>query len=691
MAREYIYYHGTPHVFDAFEHRPGWFTTTLTEPTQVQRHGFFFSDHPDDAASYAGPGGKVISVKLSHENPIDLNPPPGSNLYEALWREFGDVVDEHFRQHGVDTNKLRYIKPWMAFDGELGQKFVAALRAAGYDGAYFQEETDLPDDIATTHVVFDPKHIQVMEEHPVGDREKGARSRARRNPLHPRHIEPLRDKTELPYTAHDPGRGVRHVRNLAAQYVDYVGCVVNPRNMRPYFVARVGGEDSFNFVLFVPSTQDHDVEVVGKLYFEEESGNDYAAPAHVNNMPRIHTPWGVTEEGSGLGTALYTGGALAGTYLSVGYEEGDFVALDFPGVGGHGCCSGEGANPSAERWWRNATLMGLAEHGEDSSQVREDSEDFSTDTYASVPLSSIVDWKGRRYKREAFSDIIDEAAYEAAHERAAELFEMVSNVDVDTWYIEDSSFTLNLYGTARVTWTDEDGEEHEDEHEVELLSVSVDELDADEWEEELRSFFQDGEPYEDLLRRSGISIADEVDVDVDVELTRATTTYNDDYLDVSVTVRATAEGQREVEGGETFVYPFRNAVRKSLVLDVTPALVETYEGYEPYNANERMLDVVLNLNLGEVEDPAAVAFFFALANHLGATYSQIRSFVNSVLAFRGDLDASLADLAVERSLEGERAWWIDALSEGGFRVNPPEEKDYAEIGRRLFGDIADLD
>lgn len=175
-GEEPVYHHGTPHHFDTFEPRPGFNTSTLTEAAPIQRHGFFFSDHPEHAREYAG-GGRVVSAHLANHESIDLSRFPWS-LEESLLN--GHVPHDRsavhhdpegaLERHGLRLLDLRGMRPWQAFDGETGRRFVAALKELGYDSANFKEEHGVEGANPTTHVVFDPGQI-----HQVGQVIKGER------------------------------------------------------------------------------------------------------------------------------------------------------------------------------------------------------------------------------------------------------------------------------------------------------------------------------------------------------------------------------------------------------------------------------------------------------------------------------------------------------------------------------------
>lgn len=152
--RDTTFYHGTPHQFTDFEHKPGFNSSTLAEnPEKVQRHGFFFSSNPKFAAGFTGDKGRVIQAKLIH----------GSHL--RLDHGIPETIVHHFEDQGLtDTWKFTpgsggNRSPWQLFDGEYGRRAVQAMKNAGYDSASFGEEDPQTNETGRTHVVFHPSQI----------------------------------------------------------------------------------------------------------------------------------------------------------------------------------------------------------------------------------------------------------------------------------------------------------------------------------------------------------------------------------------------------------------------------------------------------------------------------------------------------------------------------------------------------
>lgn len=136
--RPMVVYHGTRKNFDTFAPvREGNVTTMFGEEVAVVRHGIFFAENPEFAATFANQTGEGFSstmpVYLSIQNPLFLE------------EGFTDEIIEELRQAGLpeeQVQRLRYRKPgmvWAEFDDEAGQALVAAAKAAGYDGAYMVE------------------------------------------------------------------------------------------------------------------------------------------------------------------------------------------------------------------------------------------------------------------------------------------------------------------------------------------------------------------------------------------------------------------------------------------------------------------------------------------------------------------------------------------------------------------------
>lgn len=125
----------------------------------------------------------------------------------------------------------------------------------------------------------------------------------------------------------------------------FYALVVNPRNGE-LFQALQSDRDNQDFLL-------HDMGngFVGEGYFQGKGRSEYTTCEETTSYPRVHTPGGVTRKGTGLGTCLYTGLAVAAAHNQT--DNGDWleikVAVDGAGVGSNAHRSKEAA-----KWWDQA-------------------------------------------------------------------------------------------------------------------------------------------------------------------------------------------------------------------------------------------------------------------------------------------------------------------------------------------------
>lgn len=131
-------YHGRQSDFDAFDPQAMGTTSTTFGSEKTQRHGQFFAEDPDFAASFATQGGRseganIIPAHLNIKNPLYLHP---EGLAEGdIAKLVAQGVDERWlRNHLGDPRST-----WEAFDGADGAFFTDAMRKSGYDGAFFTE------------------------------------------------------------------------------------------------------------------------------------------------------------------------------------------------------------------------------------------------------------------------------------------------------------------------------------------------------------------------------------------------------------------------------------------------------------------------------------------------------------------------------------------------------------------------
>ncbi|MDO5504807.1 MAG: JAB domain-containing protein [Pseudoxanthomonas suwonensis] len=149
-----VVYHGTRADFDSFlPVREGNFEGMWGEEV-VERHGIFFAESAEFAASFARQRGegspKTIPVYLRVENPLDLT--------EGFTQEVLSELNLDGEQSYVASLRSPH-NVWMELDGESGEALVAAARAAGYDGIVMLEQGDSGDSLVSW-VVFDPEQIK---------------------------------------------------------------------------------------------------------------------------------------------------------------------------------------------------------------------------------------------------------------------------------------------------------------------------------------------------------------------------------------------------------------------------------------------------------------------------------------------------------------------------------------------------
>jgi predicted transcriptional regulator len=499
---------------------------------------------------------------------------------------------------------------------------------------------------------------------------------AQKNPVPERHRFPIRKKTDArrvgirpPHSFSERGRQV--TAGFSGKLPEWVGCVVNPKTMRPYFVIR-NPRDSEGGIIYVPTTNILEVEAVGSFSFDTEYAGDgeYAYPASVTGMPRIHTTGGVADRGMGLGTVLYTAGALMGSYLYEAYQRLHEPELrdnvrdwTLPYLEHGGCSSGYGTSSSAEEWWTNAVAYGLA--------YREEGEGELVDDSVQVEVVQPFDFDGeileepRTPGNVAWDYANDYEAIEEANTNALmEGLEEIENVELMN--VEPEG-VINIEVNATFEVTLDDGAEEEITQDV-SLELYADDASYDEVNDAIGEYFENT-----LSPERGWEDAVDTDYRINSITGRSTLDFRAEY---NVT------GYRRDESRVAYGYPVENAFKKRLVLDAAYVITEEH-GDDIFKS--RMLDVVLNLDLSEIEDPVVIKHFFALASELGATHRELQSFKNSVLAYRGDLPADVVDAP----LELDESALEETMKEAGWRVNP--KPNFLAIAEEIYGPLSDLD
>jgi hypothetical protein len=149
-------YHATTKDFTAFESgRKTFDDMGFFGNVETNRHAIFFSDVPEQAASYvtdskgrADTGARTIPAYLDMKSPLYLD--RNTNL---------DVLAE---ETGVNYNWLQNRRTWWELlDGEDGKMFAEGLKKAGYDGVIFEEDPIRPGvEVGNTYAVFEPTQVK---------------------------------------------------------------------------------------------------------------------------------------------------------------------------------------------------------------------------------------------------------------------------------------------------------------------------------------------------------------------------------------------------------------------------------------------------------------------------------------------------------------------------------------------------
>jgi hypothetical protein len=159
IVESVIAYHGSQSANPTFVMgHTGENSHTFSPSYQTQRWGIFFSDNPKFAALYGEP--KAYRLNLS--DTLNLDKDRGDTI--TAFVETLDPHDPVERPIWMDARNVQQgtWRMWQIFEGELGQRFVAFLRAEGYDSVTFYEAND--DDAGDEHesqtiVVLDPHLI----------------------------------------------------------------------------------------------------------------------------------------------------------------------------------------------------------------------------------------------------------------------------------------------------------------------------------------------------------------------------------------------------------------------------------------------------------------------------------------------------------------------------------------------------
>jgi hypothetical protein len=162
------FYHATTKEFDTFNTHGTGFASALGMAYEVERHGSFFAVDPMFAETFiedpntgrVKEGGRVLSVHLSIQSPIDLRD-------DALSRMLSDEETvEEFKANDIDLrsiyNHFYELERWELFDGPEGAEFIDNLQKLGFDGAIINES--IPNDSnaksGQVWVAFNPNQVK---------------------------------------------------------------------------------------------------------------------------------------------------------------------------------------------------------------------------------------------------------------------------------------------------------------------------------------------------------------------------------------------------------------------------------------------------------------------------------------------------------------------------------------------------
>lgn len=138
--------------------------------------------------------------------------------------------------------------------------------------------------------------------------------------------------------------------------------LVNPRNGEPLYAELSADREDVTI-----RTLDDTERGTGTFH---DYGAKYSLSERITELPRAHTPDGVTEKGTGLGTVLY------GALCAAAHREYEGKLRVKVGISGNGISSNEHRSKFASEWWKNAReRYGLAE------RVKGCAEDEFEDTY----------------------------------------------------------------------------------------------------------------------------------------------------------------------------------------------------------------------------------------------------------------------------------------------------------------------
>lgn len=195
------------------------------------------------------------------------------------------------------------------------------------------------------------------------------------------------------------------MRTLAGLYV--LGIVANPKTKTPC-LATTDGE-----YIGMRSLRSTDLlRRLGRGYYE----SDRSVPYEVSDLPRVHTPDGVSVKGEGWGTSLYTS-----LCLGAELERARVVEINMYGRGAGISSWTDDRSGEADQWWSAARRRDLTDTIEDTHE--EEEEDVELDP-SPRELNQCLEVEGRiTYVKRLSVDI------ERATERVVDIYSYKSAVE----------------------------------------------------------------------------------------------------------------------------------------------------------------------------------------------------------------------------------------------------------------------
>jgi hypothetical protein len=144
-----------------------------------------------------------------------------------------------------------------------------------------------------------------------------------------------------------------------------LGIIINPKTKRPVLSCTDGSYVSIRGLDAGPER----IKVLGRGYYDR---GDYPAATDATDLPRVHTPDGVTIKGLGYGTSLYTALCL-GAHLT---DTVDGFRIKMRGDGSGISSDTDNRSREADDWWAAAIERGLTNTFEAEEEETEENVDI---------------------------------------------------------------------------------------------------------------------------------------------------------------------------------------------------------------------------------------------------------------------------------------------------------------------------